>query len=79
MWPVKVADNNIKKQQKFYLPPKRYNKIHDRLGSLSNFYCFLTQLVAYDCYADVMACLHLQFLLRFPVRFSSFDKCERVD
>ncbi len=29
--------------------------------------------------ATVQARLHLQFLLRFPVRFSSFDRCERVD
>jgi hypothetical protein len=27
MWPVWVADNSINKQQKFYSPPKRYNKI----------------------------------------------------
>ena len=27
MWPVQVADNNINKQQTFYSPPKRYNKI----------------------------------------------------
>ena len=27
MWPVQVADNNVNKQQKFYLLPKRYNKI----------------------------------------------------
>ena len=36
-------------------------------------------VVALPCTTTLKARLHLQFLLRFKVQFSSSDGCERVD